>query len=160
MTAITGIYIALGVLFAIVIIEFSMLMNFRHKIKRQKRRYDHLLRGSNPDVNIEELILSLNEQIESSNKQLRNIDQRSMDTKDTSMGAVSKMATVFYNAFEGQTNNLSFSLCMLDSYHNGVILTNLYSQDGSNTYLKEIIRGESKTILSKDEKDCLNKAKN
>lgn len=155
-----GIYIGLGILAVLVIVELSMIVSLNHKLKRQKRRYDHLLRGTNPDVNMEELILSLNDQIESSNKQLRNIDQRSMDTKDTSMGAVSKMAVVHYDAFEGQTNSLSFSLCLLDSYHNGVILTNLYSQDGSNIYLKEVVRGESKTILSKNEKDCLNKAKN
>lgn len=155
-----GVYIGIGVLAVLVVIELSMIMSLSNRIKRQKRRYDHLLRGSNPEINMEELILSLNDQIESSNKQLRNIDQRSMDTKDTSMGAVSKMAVVHYDAFEGQTNNLSFSLCMLDSYHNGFILTNLYSTDGSNLYLKEIVRGESKIILSKDEKDCLNKAKN
>lgn len=156
----TGIYVGLGVLAVLVIVELSMIMNLSQRVKRQKRRYDHLLRGSNPDINMEELILSLNDQIETSNKQLRNIDQRSMDTKDTSMGAVSKMAVVHYDAFEGQTNSLSFSLCMLDSYHNGFILTNLYSSEGSNIYLKEINRGESKIILSKDEKDCLDKAKN
>ncbi|MDD7305429.1 MAG: DUF4446 family protein [Peptoniphilaceae bacterium] len=155
-----GIYIGLAILALLVIIELSMIMTLNQKMKRQKRRYDHLLRGTNPDVNIEELILSLNDQIEISNKQLRNIDQRSLDTKDTSMGAVSKMAVLHYDAFEGQTNALSFSLCMLDSYHNGFILTNLYSNEGSNIYLKEIVRGESKAILSKDEKDCLNKAKN
>lgn len=155
-----GIYIGLGILSVLAIYELSMILSMNHKIKRQKRRYDHLLRGTNPDVNIEELILALNDQIESSNKQLRNIEQRSMDTKDTSMGAVSKMAVVHYDAFEGQTNCLSFSLCMLDSYHNGFILTNLYSQDGSNTYLKEIYRGDSKTNLSSNEKDCLDKAKN
>lgn len=155
-----GVNIAIVILIIVAIVELSMIMSINNKIKRQKRRYDQLLRGTNPDVNIEELILSLNDQIESSNKQLRSIDQRSMDTKDTSMGAVSKMAVVHYDAFDGQSKEMSFSLTLLDSYHNGVILTNLYSKEGSNTYLKEIIRGESKTPLSENEKECLNKAKN
>lgn len=155
----TPIYAALAIMAVLIIIAFSMIISQNNKIKRQKRRYDHLLRGTNPDVNIEELILSLNDQIESSNKQLRSIDQRSLDTKDTSMGAVSKMAIVHFNAFEGQTNNLSFCLCLLDSYHNGIILTNLYSSSGSNTYLKEITTGDSKIELSNFEKECLAKAK-
>jgi hypothetical protein len=154
-----GVYAGLIVMAIAILILFSMVISQANRLKRQKRRYDHLLRGTNPDVNLEELILSLNDQIESSNKELRSIDKRSMDTKDTSMGAVNKIALVHYDAFEGQTNQLSFSICMLDSYHNGIILTSLFSDQGSNSYLKEIVRGESKQELSNFEKDCLNKAK-
>lgn len=152
-------YVVLAIVAVLVLVEFSMIISFNNRLRKQKRRYDHLLRGNNPDINIEELILSLNDQIESSNRQLRSIDQRSLDTKDSSMGAVSKMAVLHFDAFEGQTNELSFCLCLLDSYHNGIILTNLYSETGSNTYLKEIKAGESLGQLSNFEKDCLNKAK-
>ncbi|MDU6791359.1 MAG: DUF4446 family protein, partial [Anaerococcus sp.] len=69
------------------------------------------------------------------------------------------MAVVHYDAFDSQRGRNSFSLTLLDSYHNGIILTNLYSQDGSNTYLKEITNGESEIELSDKEKECLKKAK-
>ncbi len=75
------------------------------------------------------------------------------------MGAVSNMAVVHFDAFEGQSRELSFALCMLDNFHNGIILTNLYSQDGSNTYLKEITNGECDIELSEREKESLEKAK-
>ncbi|MDY3005836.1 DUF4446 family protein [Anaerococcus sp. AGMB00486] len=154
-----GQIMAIIILFIIVIVEFTMIKSNNDKLRRQKRRYDHLLRGNNPDLNLEELILELNKQIDKSNKEIRSLDQRSADTKNSSMGAVNKMAVVHFDAFENQRGKNSFSLTLLDSYHNGIILTNLYSQEGSNTYLKEIINGESEIELSERENECLEKAK-
>ena len=90
---------------------------------------------------------------------MRSVDQRSIEAKDTTMGAISNMAVVHYNAFEGQTSELSFSLCLLDNFHNGIMLTNLYSNDGSNIYLKEITNGQTKVDLSKQEDEALKRAK-
>lgn len=151
--------IAIIILFILVIFEYSMIKSNNNKLRRQKRRYDHLLRGKNPDINMEELILQLNDQIEESSREIRSLDQRASDTKTSSMGAVSKMAVVHFDAFDSQRGKNSFSLTLLDSYHNGIVLTNLYSQEGSNTYLKEIVNGESSQELSDREKECLEKAK-
>lgn len=154
-----AVYVILGILVFLVIVLFAMVQSMNNKLRRQKQRYDHLLRGSSGEVNLEELLLTLNDQIESSNKQLRSVDQRSIEAKDTTMGAISNMAVVHYNAFEGQVSELSFSLCMLDNFHNGVILTNLYSQNGSNMYLKEIANGQTKVELSNQEEEALKRAK-
>ena len=69
------------------------------------------------------------------------------------------MAFVLYNAFEAKTSELSFSLCLLDNFHNGIVLTNLYGNDGSNIYLKEITNGQTKVDLSKQEDEALKRAK-
>ena len=155
----TGIYVGLGLLALIVILQFAMLKSLQDRTRRQKQRYDHLLRGNDPDVNIEELLNNLNDQIESSHKELRNINKTAADAKDTTMGAVSNMAVVHFDAFEGQSRELSFALCMLDNFHNGIILTSLYGDDGANVYLKEIVNGECKGELSEAETKALNKAK-
>ena len=47
-----GQIIAIVILFILVIFEYSMIKANNNKLKRQKRRYDHLLRGKNPDVNL------------------------------------------------------------------------------------------------------------
>ncbi len=155
----TGIYVGMGLLALIVILQFAMLKGLQDRTRRQKQRYDHLLRGNDPDVNIEELLNNLNDQIESSHKELRNINRTAADAKDTTMGAVSNMAVVHFDAFEGQSRELSFALCMLDNFHNGIILTSLYGADGANVYLKEIANGSAKEELSEPENQALNKAK-
>lgn len=149
----------MGLLALIVILQFAMLKGLQDRTRRQKQRYDHLLRGNDPDVNIEELLNNLNDQIESSYKELRNINRTAADAKDTTMGAVSNMAVVHFDAFEGQSRELSFALCMLDNFHNGIILTSIYGADGANVYLKEIVNGSAKEELSEPENQALNKAK-
>ncbi|EEI82171.1 DUF4446 family protein [Anaerococcus tetradius] len=154
----TGIYVILAILIVIVIAEFALIKSINNKLRRQKQRYDHLLRG-NIDMNLEELLLSINDRIESSNKEIRTIDQRAIEAKDTTMGAISNMAIIHFDAFDGQTNTLSFSLCLLDNFHNGIVLTSLYSNSGSTVYVKEIVKGSSDKDLSKSELEALNKAK-
>lgn len=155
----TGIYVILAIMAILIIVEYALIKSMNNKLRRQKQRYDHLLRGNNQELNLEEVLVSINDQLEKSNKEIRTIDQRAIDAKDKTMGAVSNMAVVNYDAFDGQTNELSFSLCLLDNFHNGIILTNLYSNDGSTIYVKEIINGSSKKDLSQNELEVLNKAK-
>lgn len=155
----TGIYVILAIMAILIIVEYALIKSMNNKLRRQKQRYDHLLRGNNAELNLEEVLVSINDQLEKSNKEIRTIDQRAIDAKDKTMGAVSNMAVVNYDAFDGQTNQLSFSLCLLDNFHNGIILTNLYSNDGSTIYVKEIINGSSEKDLSQNELEALNKAK-
>lgn len=155
----TGIYVILAIMAILIIVEYALIKSMNNKLRRQKQRYDHLLRGNNQELNLEEVLVSINDQLEKSNKEIRTIDQRAIDAKDKTMGAVSNMAVVNYDAFDGQTNELSFSLCLLDNFHNGIILTNLYSNDGSTIYVKEIINGSSEKDLSQNELEVLNKAK-
>ena len=126
----TAVYVILAILAIIIIVEFAMIQSMNNKLRRQKKRYDHLLRGTSEEVNIEELLVSINDQIEASNRQLRSIDQRSIDTKDTTMGAISNMAVIRYDAFDYGTNELSFCLCLLDNFHNGICL--LYTSDAAD----------------------------
>ena len=155
----TGIYVILAIMAILIIVEYALIKSMNNKLRRQKQRYDHLLRGNNQELNLEEVLVSINDQLEKSHKEIRTIDQRAIDAKDKTMGAISNMAVVNYDAFDGQTNELSFSLCLLDNFHNGIILTNLYSNDGSTIYVKEIINGSSEKDLSQNELEALNKAK-
>ncbi|MFO3667531.1 DUF4446 family protein [Anaerococcus kampingiae] len=155
----TGLYIGMGCLALVVVIQFAMIKSLQNRTRRQKQRYDHLLRGNDPDVNIEELLNRLNDQIESSHKELKNINKTAADAKDTTMGAVSNISTVHFDAFEGQSRELSFCLCMLDNFHNGIILTSLYGDNTSNVYLKEVVSGKAREELSEAEEQALKKAK-
>lgn len=156
----TVVYVLLGILAILVVVEFAMIQSMNNRIRRQKHRYDHLLRGTSEEVNLEELLLKLNDQIETSNQQLKSVDQRSLEAQDTTMGAISNMSVVHFNAFEGDTNELSFCLCMLDNFHNGIILTSIYGKDGSTIYLKEISNGQTRGEISQQEDAALQKARN
>ena len=71
-----------------------------------------------------------------------------------------KIGIVRYNAFKDTGSDLSFTLAILDDYNNGVVLNGIYARDSSNIYAKPIENGESKYVLSNEEKEAINKAIN
>lgn len=72
----------------------------------------------------------------------------------------SKMKVYKYNAFPDMGGETSFVIGLLDDNNNGTLLNGMNSQNGAYVYAKEIVNGESKTALSKEEiitlEDCIN----
>lgn len=75
-----------------------------------------------------------------------------------SVTSIQKIGLYRYSAFEEALNNFSFSLALLDSLNNGVIITSIYASQGSYTYAKAIRNGKSETVLSSDELKALERA--
>jgi len=69
--------------------------------------------------------------------------------------AITKKSLVRYNPFNEVGSNQSFSICLLDSNNNGVIISALYSRGSSNFYAKEITAGIPKQTLSEEEQKVL-----
>lgn len=69
-----------------------------------------------------------------------------------------KFAVVRYDAFDNISNNLSFSLAILDGDNTGFILTSIYGRDSSNMYIKPIIKGKSRYTMSDEEVSAYDKA--
>ena len=65
-----------------------------------------------------------------------------------------------YNAFKDTGSDLSFTLALLDEKNDGIVLNGIYARDSSNIYAKPIEKGESKYILSNEEKEAINRAIN
>ena len=73
---------------------------------------------------------------------------------------LNKIAIMRYKAFEDIGSDLSFSVAILDSFNDGVIITGIYSRHDSTTYAKPIDKGISRYDLSEEEIHVLNEAIN
>ena len=71
-----------------------------------------------------------------------------------------KIGILRYNAFKDTGSDLSFSLAILDAHNNGVVLNGIYARDSSNIYAKPVENGQSKYVLSNEEKEAIYKAMN
>ena len=71
-----------------------------------------------------------------------------------------KSAVVKFNAFDDITGEYSFSLALLDSQDNGIILSSLYGHNSCNTYIREVNYGTCDTFLLAEEKQALENALN
>ena len=65
-----------------------------------------------------------------------------------------------FDAFDDVTGKLSFALAILNNNNDGIILTSLYGHNSCNTYVREVVNGETPVKLLEEEKTALNEAKN
>ena len=73
--------------------------------------------------------------------------------------SLKKIGLVNFDAFDDVTGKLSFALAILNNNNDGIILTSLYGHNSCNTYVREVVGGETSIKLLNEEKAALNKAK-
>ena len=128
-------------------------------VNKVEKKYRKMMRGTN-SRNLEEVINSNLDNIDvalnNSKESLERCEKIAEDLKS----CVNKVAIMRYKAFEDVGSDLSFSIAILDSYNDGVIITGIYSRHDSTTYAKPIDKGISRYDLSEEELHVLNEAIN
>ncbi len=130
------------------------------KIERQKKRYTFFM-GANrrPSHNLEQKIekyYKTSQEIESHYSKLLDMVT---DLDKTMKSNIQKVGLVRYNPFEEMGGNLCFTLALLDGKDNGVVLNGIHSRTGSFTYAKPIEMGVSIYMLSAEEIQAVEMAK-
>ena len=74
-------------------------------------------------------------------------------------GSGEKVAVVNFDAFDDVTGKLSFALAILNNNNDGIILTSLYGHNSCNTYVREIVGGQTPIKLLDEENAALENAK-
>lgn len=72
--------------------------------------------------------------------------------------SIQKIGVVRFNPFKDTGGNQSFAIALLNSANNGLVISSLFSREGTRVYSKPILAGESKYPLSKEEMEALKKA--
>ncbi len=72
--------------------------------------------------------------------------------------SIQKTGLVRFNPFKDTGGDQSFAIALLDSKDNGLVISSLYSREGTRIYSKPIEAGQSKYPLSKEEMEALKKA--
>ena len=72
--------------------------------------------------------------------------------------SLQKVGVVRFNPFKDMGGDQSFSIALLDSGNNGLVVSSIYSRDGNRVYTKPIKNGDSEYQLSNEEKEAIKKA--
>jgi hypothetical protein len=141
----------------VIIILILTLVNFT-KIRRLKAKYKSFMSGSDA-VNIEELLEECIKRVNNVNIKNKEIENKINGVERNVLNCIQKVGIVRYNAFDNVGSDLSFSIALLDSNDDGVVLSGLYSRESSSTYAKPISSGNSKYVLSAEEIKAIDVAK-
>ena len=136
-----------------------MLLLIEHiRLSRLVKKYKLLMQGLS-EKNVEDLMVSYSDELLNIKDQINgDIESRIKNLENRMPTCLRNFGLVSYNAFENIGNNMSFSLSALDDKKNGFLLTGIYTRENSYLYAKEIISGQSKKELSREEKEALSKA--
>lgn len=129
-------------------------------IVRTRNHYNRLTRGISERA--------LGEILEAILKRERRLSDRADKLEDSVQqiltdGAfhLSKVGLVRFNPFSDTGGTQSFTVAMLDSGNNGLVMTSLYGRTGNRWYVKEVKNGKGVGIeLSKEESSALERAQN
>lgn len=142
----------------IVVISILLIIN-TYLILKLKKRYEKLFIKIGNGEDLTKILEQYIRQVNSLEEKDKEIMDFCMKINEDQKLAISKVGVVKYNAYEDTRNKLSFSLALLNCNDDGVIINSVYSKEGSNIYLKNIIKGNSKNKLSEEEKEALEIAK-
>ena len=153
-----SVYLIIG-LGVITILLFILTMVLLSSVNKLEKKYKRMMRGIN-NANLEHVINSNIDNIEKALKNSEDSLEQCKKISEEMKDCVNKVAIMRYKAFEDVGSDLSFSIAILDSHNDGVILTGIYSRHDSTTYAKPIDKGISRYDLSEEEIHVLNEAIN
>ena len=88
-------------------------------------------------------------------KQFDGLKKEVEGLKKQGVFSIQKVGIIRYNPFSGVGSDQSFSIALLDSNNNGVVITSLFGRDGNRVYGKPIKNGRSEYSLSEEEKKAI-----
>lgn len=102
------------------------------------------------------------EQIKRLRQAEKNIQEMGFFSKNLEkmcLKSIQKSAIVRYNPFKDMGGEQSFTIALLDAKNSGIVISSLFTREGTRVYTKLIIQGESKNQLTEEEKQAIEEAK-
>lgn len=139
------------------LIIFLLLLNIYLKTVKLRKELKYLLKG-NSGQNLESILLDLARDKEILKEELINLRKYNEDLNQRLLSAVQKVGIVRYKALPDLGSELSFSVALLDSQNNGVVITSLYGREQCLVYGKPVEKGVSTYPLTAEEVKAIQKA--
>lgn len=116
--------------------------------------------GDQQAENVEQLIAALHERLDVSVDQFDGYGARLDGFDRKTAQSISRIGLVRFNPFMDTGSDQSFSAALLNDNGDGLILTSLWGRDEVRLYAKPVEKHESRYVLSQEEKQALDMAKN
>ena len=151
-------YILIG-LCAVAVIFLIIIIIQAVRLSSMKKKYASFMKGKSGE-SLEEILMEKINKIDEIDDRNRKNEQRLDQLAKDLEPCFQKIGLEKYDALDEQGGKLSFALTLLNEKDNGFIINTVHSREGSYSYIKEIIDGNSIIGLSPEEEKALSKALN
>lgn len=155
--------IFIGVILIIntLLIIFFLITNFfwGKAYKKLNERYLTFMSKLGDGDNVEKILSEYLKIVDETSKVNKEQDISISRLESNLKKCIQKVGIVRYNAYGDTGSDLSFTLALMDSEDNGVVVNGLYSRDSSSIFAKPLAKGETKYNLSAEEIQAIDIAK-
>lgn len=122
------------------------------------RRLKSFFRGQKAS-DLEGVIFEQIKRLRKTEKNLQELVKFSKILEKMAQKSIQKVGLVRFNPFKNTGGDQSFSIAMLDSFDNGIVISTLFTREDTRIYAKPIKNNESSYALSGEEKEAIEKAR-
>lgn len=122
-----------------------------------RRKHKVLFQGTK-GKDLEEVIKKEQEGIKKLDRDYKDLLKISDEIYGIASSGIQKVGIVRFNPFRDTGGDQSFAIALLNYYNNGLVVSSLFSREGTRVYTKPIKKGQSEYNLSEEEKEAIKKA--
>lgn len=153
----TGLGVVILLMMVLVVILTVITISMSMRLSRLANKYKTFMKG-NDGKSMEAAFQARFEEVD---RLVENSSDNTLDISDIKKRlnkTLTHYGIVKYDAFDDVGGRMSFALAMLDNDNTGFILDTIHSRDNCFVYIKEIVKGESYIMLSREETEALKQA--
>lgn len=132
-------------------------MSLGSRLKKLRKRYDAMMNGQGVE-NLEQVIGDLQRRMSEREQEATAGTAEMARLSEAVSLAKGKVGVVRYNAFQGQGNDLSFSVAVVNDRQDGVVISGIHNREETYVYAKPLEKGSSTYSLSEEERKAISQA--
>ena len=148
----------IAILGVLMIVMYLLIINLYYNLNYMKKRYKKMMTGVDDGANLERMLLGHIDETRSVAQENEKLKAENKRIDDLLKRALTRVSVVRFRAFEDMGSDLSYSVALLDSHNNGVVMSSIFGREDSRSYVKPIENGTSTYQLTAAEEQALREA--
>jgi len=152
--------IGIGLAAVAIIVFLLLIWNIALQISLSKlKKKNAEIYAGNKARNLEEVILQQSKNLKTLDKDIQELYNISNQINNLASRGIHKAAMVRFNPFKEVGGDQSFAIALLNGKNNGLVISSLYTREGTRIYAKSITAGSSdKHPLTEEEEQAIKNA--
>lgn len=149
--------IGFGLIAIIIAVLFLLIWNIMLQISlsKLKKKNEQIFAG-NKAANLEEVILQQAKSLKILDKDIQELYNISNQINGLALRGLHKTGMIRFNPFKEVGGDQSFAIALLNGKDNGIVISSLYTREGTRIYSKSITNGKSeKYPLTEEEEKAI-----
>ena len=148
----------IAILGVLMIVMYLLIINLYYNLNYMKKRYKKMMTGVDDGANLERMLLGHIDETRSVAQENEKLKAENKRIDDLLKRALTRVSVVRFRAFEDMGSDLSYSVALLDSHNNGLVMSSIFGREDSRSYVKPIENGTSTYQLTAEEEQALREA--